>query len=460
MEKIQGAARKHVLILPLPLQGHINPMLQFSKRLASKGLKVTLLTFTGKPTTQGEDGLLSFESISNTSEESRMDMDADDYMKKLQDMVALKLPAIVAKHEESGFPVSCLIYDSFMPWALELARKIGISPAPFFTESCAVCAIYYALHEGKLKIPTDDEASVSLQGLPPLEAYDLPSFFYDLEKYQDVLSYLASQFLNIEEVDWIFCNTFDILEQEMVNWMANKWPIKSIGPTIPSMFLDKRLEDDKEYGLSLFKPNSDACMKWLDAKEPYSVVYVSFGSLAALGEAQMTELAWGLKRSNTCFLWVVREPEKEKLPNNFIEETKEMGLVVTWSPQLEVLAHKSVGCFVTHCGWNSILEALSFGVPMVAMPQWTDQPTNAKFVSDVWKVGIRVKVDEEGIATKEEIERCMREVMEGETRNEMKKNLEKWKKLACLAVDEGGSSDKNIEEFTTKLTCSSNGFKE
>ena len=234
--------------------------------------------------------------------------------------------------------------------------------------------------------------------------------------------------------------------------MASKWPVKPIGPTIPSMFLDKRLEDDKEYGISLFNPNSETCMKWLDSKEPGSVVYVSFGSLAALADDQMAELAWGLKRSNAHFLWVVRESEKQKVPANFAEETAEMGLIVTWSPQLEVLAHKSVGCFMTHCGWNSTLEALSLGVPMVAMPQWTDQPTNAKFVADVLQVGVRIKVGENGMVTREEIERCIEEVMmEGERRDEIRTNSEKWKKLAIMAMDEGGSSDKNIEEFVAKL---------
>ncbi|XP_043809706.1 UDP-glycosyltransferase 74E2-like [Manihot esculenta] len=325
-----------------------------------------------------------------------------------------------------------------------------------------VSVLYYHEIQGSLKVSSEAEAVgvVSLPSLPELEFNDLPSFVNGAGSYPAIYDLVFSRFSNIDDADWLFWNTFNGLEEEVVNWMASKWPIKPIGPTIPSMFLDKRLEDDKEYGLSLFKPNSDACMEWLDSKEPDSVVYVSFGSLAALGEVQMAELAWGLKRSNTSFLWVVREPEKEKLPNNFIEETKEMGLVVTWSPQLEVLAHKSVGCFITHCGWNSTLEALSLGVPMVAMPQWTDQPTNAKFVSDIWKVGIRVKVDEEGIVTQKEIERCIREVMEREISNEMVKNSEKWKKLACMAVDDGGSSDKNIEEFVTKLVCNSNSFKE
>ena len=211
------------------------------------------------------------------------------------------------------------------------------------------------------------------------------------------------------------------------------------------------MEDDKDYGLNLFKPDADACMKWLDKMETGSVVYAAFGSLAALGEEQMEEITWGLKNSNCYFLWVVRESEQKKLPTNFVSETAEKGLVVSWCPQLEVLAHKAIGCFMTHCGWNSTLEALSLGVPMVAMPQWADQTTNAKFIVDVWKVGVRIKVDEKGFASKGEIELCIREVMEGESGKEMKRNSVKWKELAIEALDEGGSSDKNIEEFVANL---------
>lgn len=238
-----------------------------------------------------------------------------------------------------------------------------------------------------------------------------------------------------------------------MSWAASQWPVKNIGPTIPSMYLDKRLHDDKDYGLSLFKPEAETCRKWLDSKDYKSVVYVAFGSLAALGEDQMEAIARGLKRSNRHFLWVVRETELKKLPSNFMEGTAEKGLVVTWSHQLEVLAHKAVGCFVTHCGWNSTTEALSLGVPMVAIPQWSDQPTNAKFVMDVWRVGLRAKVDQRGLITSEEIELCIWEVMEGERGLEIKRNSEKWKQLAKAAVDEGGSSDKNIEDFVADLVC-------
>ncbi|EEF32571.1 UDP-glucosyltransferase, putative [Ricinus communis] len=448
----ERATETSVLALPLPFQGHMNPMLQFSKRIASKGIRVTLVSFTNKVLI-GENGPINVEVFPAYSSE-----EDDGYLNNLQATMRQTLPQIVAKHSESGFPVSCVIYDSLMPWVLDIARQLGLPGASLFTQSSAVNHIYYKLHEGKLNVPTE-QVLVSVEGMPPLEIYDLPSFFYELEKYPTCLTFMANQFLNIEEADWVFFNTFNSLEDEVLRGMTSQWPVKSIGPTIPSMYLDKRVEDNREYGINLFKPNVENCMKWLDLREASSVVYVSFGSITDLGEKQMQELANGLKRSGHYFLWVVKEPEEKKLPSNFVEETLEKGLIVNWCSQLEVLAHKSIRCFMTHCGWNSTLEAFSLGVPMVAMPQWADQSTNAKYVADVWHVGVRVKLDEEGIVTEEEIELRIREVMEGVKANEIRKNSEKWKKLAREAVDEGGSSEKNIEEFVAELIRSSSATK-
>ena len=128
--------------------------------------------------------------------------------------------------------------------------------------------------------------------------------------------------------------------------MTSRSPVKTIGPTISSIYLDKQLEDDKKYGLNLFKPDADACMKWLDKMETGLVIYAAFGGLVALGEEQMEELTLGLKNSNCHFLWVVRETEQKKLPINFVPETSEKGMVVSWCPQLEVLAHKAIGCWL------------------------------------------------------------------------------------------------------------------
>lgn len=254
--------------------------------------------------------------------------------------------------------------------------------------------------------------------------------------------------INIDFV-WIY------VCMQVIDWMSQIMPVRTIGPAIPSLYLDKRIQGDNEYGMSVFQPMTDACITWLNERQEKSVIYVSFGSLAAVNAEQMEELAWGLRNSNKHFLWIVRETEKDKLPKEFLEKKEsEKGFVVSWCPQLQVLAHKSVGCFLTHCGWNSTLEALSLGVPMVAMPQWTDQATNAKFVMDVWQMGIKAKSDENGIVKRDEIEKCIRQTMEGERGIKFRTNAAKWKELAINAVGEGGSSDKNIKEFVSKLVSS------
>lgn len=237
--------------------------------------------------------------------------------------------------------------------------------------------------------------------------------------------------------------------------MSKLLPIKAIGPTIPMKYLqdEKSLQDDTDSVNTLhpYKPNVGACMNWLNERQDESVVYVAFGSLAELNDEQMEELAWGLKQSDKYFLWVVRPSEEPKLPKDFVKETFEKGLVVQWCSQLDVLAHKAMACFVTHCGWNSTLEAISLGVPMVAVPRWSDQTTNAKYVADVWKMGVKAKTDEKGMVTRDVVDCCIREVMDGKNGMELKRNAKKWMEMAREAVKEGGSSDKWINEFVADI---------
>ncbi|MQM21739.1 hypothetical protein Taro_054784 [Colocasia esculenta] len=240
--------------------------------------------------------------------------------------------------------------------------------------------------------------------------------------------------------------------------MASVLPVKTVGPTIPAAYLGFPEKEDKSYGFDLRTPQTGSCAKWLDAQEETaSVVYVSFGSMADLGKEQMEELAWGLAASGKKFLWVVRASEEGKLPGGFAAEAAGKGLVVQWCPQLEVLAHPAVGCFVTHCGWNSTLEALSLGVPMVAVPQWTDQPTNAKYVEDVWGTGVRAGVDGDGVVRRDELRSRIREVMEGKTGAEIRKNAQKWRKLAAEAVGDGGTTDTNVREFVRAFAGQTSG---
>ncbi|KAL6221517.1 hypothetical protein ACLB2K_004913 [Fragaria x ananassa] len=416
--------RAHVLAIPYPAQGHINPLLQFSKRLASsKGLKVTLantIFIANSLNLPKSAGSVQLETISDGY---------DDGGFALAESIALSIPVTSPK-------------------------DFGLATAAFFTQTCTVNYTYYLEHHhpGLLRSPASCPNNLPL-GLHILERQDMPSFFSVPGSYPAYFEMVLNQFSNTDKADFTFANTFYKLEEEVMDSMSQVCPMLTIGPTIPSAYLDNSIRDDKDYGVHMFKTDYSVCTDWLNTKPAGSVVYVAFGSIVNLSDKQMKELALGLKATNFHFLWVVRDSEEAKLPDKFKEETAEKGLLVSWSPQLEVLSHKAIGCFFTHGGWNSTIEALSMGVPMVVMPQWTDQPTNSKLVEGLWKVGVRVKVDENsGLVGREEVELCVRKVMgEGEMGIEMKRNGKKWRELAIEAVSEGGTSDKNIDEFVSRL---------
>ncbi|CAE5956643.1 unnamed protein product [Arabidopsis arenosa] len=424
---------------------------------ASKGLKLTLVLVSDKPSPpyKTEHDSIAVVPISNGFEEGEERSQVlDDYMERVESSIKNSLPKLIEDMKLSGNPPRALVYDSTMPWLLDVAHTYGLSGAVFFTQPWIVSAIYYHVFKGSFSVPYTKyghSTLASFPSFPMLNANDLPSFLCESSSYPYILRTVIDQLSNIDRVDIVLCNTFDKLEEKLLKWVQSVWPVLNIGPTVPSMYLDKRLPEDKNYGFSLFDAKIAECIEWLNSKQPNSVVYVSFGSMVVLKEDQLIELAAGLKQSRHFFLWVVRETEKNKLPENYIEEIGEKGLIVSWSPQLEVLTHKSIGCFLTHCGWNSTLEGLSLGVPMIGMPHWADQPTNAKFIEDVWKVGVRVKADGDGFVRREEIVRRVGEVMEGGKGKEIRKNTEKWKELAREAVSQGGSSDKSIDEFVSML---------
>ncbi|KAM7497044.1 hypothetical protein LguiA_021458 [Lonicera macranthoides] len=447
------AHKAHCLVLPFPAVGHMNPILQFSKRLQHKGLKVTLATtcFIFNTAHKISDSI-AIETISDGYNEGGIAQaeSSEVYLKKFKKVGSETLGQVVDKLRALGCPIDCIIYDPILPWVLDVAKSFSLVGAAFFTQSCAVSNIYNLVYHKLLKLPIP-HSNILVPGLVPLEPLDMPSFIYDPGSYPAFLEVVLNQFSNIDKADWVLCNTFYKLEEEVVDFMGKQLRLRTIGPTIPSFYLDKRLQDDKDYGLNFYKPSTSTCTKWLNERQKGSVVYVSFGSWTELGGEQMEELVCGFREANHYFLWVVRESEQAKLPKYFVEETQEKGLVVPWCPQVEVLAHEAIGCFVTHCGWNSTLEALSLGVPMVAMPRWTDQTTNSKYICDVWKVGVRPRPYEKGIVRREAIERCIKEVMEGDIAKDIIKNASRWRDFAQEASDEGGCSDKNTDEFVAYL---------
>ncbi|KAG2675795.1 hypothetical protein I3760_12G023100 [Carya illinoinensis] len=444
--------RGHVIVLTYPAQGHINPLLQFGKRLASKGLKVTLATthYTVKSIHSATVGV---EPISDGFDEAgfKQAPSLEAYIDSFNSVGSKTLAELISKFNDSASPVNCIVYDSLLPWALQVARQFGIYGAVFLTNSASVCSMYWHIHHGNLTLPVKLETEqLLLPGLPPLGISNLPAFIEQPTRASAYLTLILEKFGLLEENDWVFCNSFEELESELVKAMKGLWPLVMIGPMVPSAYLDQQINGDRTYGASLWELSSDQCLRWLETQLPKSVVYVSFGSMADITSQQAEEIAGGLIASNVHFLLVAKD-SRDKFPSGFLNSVQGRGLIVPWCNQLEVLAHPAVGCFVTHCGWNSTLEALSIGVPMVALPQWSDQPTNAMFVEELWWVGVKAKKNKEGIVSRDELEMCIMEVMVGTKSEEIKENASKWRKLAIRAVSSGGSSDKNINEFVGKL---------
>ncbi|KFK44472.1 hypothetical protein AALP_AA1G260900 [Arabis alpina] len=458
VETTTNKLQRHVVMLPYPVQGHLNPMVQFAKRLVSKGVKVTVATTT-YTVSSITTPLVTVESISDGCDSLPITMpgfNVDIYSKSFRLHGTETLTRIIKKFKSTDSPVDCLVYNSFIPWGLEVARSNSISAAVFFTNNLTVCSMLLKFSNGAFSLPADPNSGTYLvPGLPALRYDELPSF-----TGRHWLSHaghgrmLLKQFSNHENADWIFVNGFDGLEtQECEIGESEAMKATLIGPMIPSAYLDDRIKGDKGYGASLLKPVSEECMEWLGTKPTKSVIFVSFGSFGIFSEKQLGEIASALQESNFNFLWVIKDAHVAKLPEGFVESTKDRVLLVSWCNQLEVLTHESIGCFLTHCGWNSTLEGLSLGVPMVGVPQWSDQMCNAKFVDEVWKVGYRVKEEAgEGVVKSKEVVKCLKEVMEGgESSVTIRESSKKWRDLAVKAMSEGGSSDQRINEFVESL---------
>ncbi|PQP95134.1 crocetin glucosyltransferase chloroplastic [Prunus yedoensis var. nudiflora] len=357
---------------------------------------------------------------------------------------------LVASSAKEGHPYTCLVYTILLPWAADLARELHLPSVLAWIQAATLFDVYYYY----------------LSGLPlDLASRDLPSFMLAANPYNFALPLFEKQFelLQRETNPIILVNTFDALEPEALK-AIDKYNLIGIGPLIPSAFLDRKDPSDTSFGGDLFQKSMDSsCIEWLNLKPEGSVIYVSFGSVSALSKDQMEEIAKGLLDYGRPFLWVIREKEerngqyneaeKEEEKLSCREELEELGKIVLWCSQLEVLSNPSLGCFVTHCGWNSIMESLVSGVPVVAFPLWTDQRTNAKLIEDTWKTGVRVAPnEEEGIVVGEELKRCLELVMgSGEIGEELRRNAKKWKGLAREAVSEGGSSDKNLMAFLDQI---------
>ncbi|KAG8375351.1 hypothetical protein BUALT_Bualt10G0091100 [Buddleja alternifolia] len=210
--------KPHCLILPFPIQGHINPMLQFSKRLAHKGIEITLVATKALLKTSQKEflGSISVETISNGFDEVEGigTVGLEAYLTRFQQVGTLSLSELLEKLKNSGRPVDCLIYDPFLPWSVLVAKKFGLFGAAFFTQSCAVNTIYYHMYKEQIKVPLLKK-EVLFPGLPPLDLSDMPSFIHDPDSHPGSFELVRDQFQNVEVADFVFVNSIYELEEEV-----------------------------------------------------------------------------------------------------------------------------------------------------------------------------------------------------------------------------------------------------
>ena len=282
---------------------------------------------------------------------------------------------------------------------------------------------------------------------------DLPSFVRTIDPNDIVFRCVIDVAERAPSASGIIVHTFNELEQEVLHALSTMFPhVYAIGPLEPQL---NHLSNDRleSIGYGLWKEETE-CLNWLNSKAPNSVMYVSFGSIIVMTLSQLVEIGWGLANSKHPFLWIIRpelvEGGSTILSLEFQEEIKERGLITSWCPQEEVLNHPSIGGFLTHSGWNSTIESVCAGVPMLCLPFFSDQQTNCKYTCNEWAIGMEIDFDVKRV----EVEKMVRELLEGDDGKKMKKKAMEWKKLAEEATGPLGSSSINLKNLVSEVLLS------
>ena len=292
-----------------------------------------------------------------------------------------------------------------------------------------------------------------ISGMKDIRLKDLPRFMRITDLSDVLFDFVGSETQNCLRSSTIIINTFEELESETLDTLrANNPNIYSIGPIhMLGRHFPEKENGFKASGSSLWK-SDPKCIKWLSKWEPCSVLYINYGSITVMTNHHLKEFAWGIANSKLPFLWIVRpdvamDEEISTLPQDFLDEVKDRGYITSWCYQDQVLSHPSVGGFLTHCGWNSTLETISYGVPTICWPFFAEQQTNCRHLCKSWKIGVEINHD----VKRDEVTELVVEMMEGEKGKEMRHKCLEWKKKARKATNLGGSSYNNFQKLIKEV---------
>ncbi|KAI8029825.1 7-deoxyloganetic acid glucosyl transferase [Camellia lanceoleosa] len=478
MDHSQETLPPHVLIFPLPAQGHVNSMLKLAELLCLAGVHVTFLV-----SDHIHDRLLRhtdvhkrfehycqfrFQRISDgfPVESSRS---GSDFLTELVDSLTVVKPLFrdlfVRSNRLSSKlnrPVTCIIADGVLSFAIDVAEEMGIPIIYFRTISACAFWAYFCIPQliesGELPFKGND-LDVPIQSIPGMEAFlrrrDLPGICRVGDSSNHGLQFLSIETRATPRARAVILNTFEDLEGPILSHIRTQMPnVYTIGP------LHAHLKTRLVATAPLTVPTSSnsiweedrSCMTWLDAQPSQSVIYVSFGSLTIITRPQLMEFWHGLVNSGKRFLWVIRPDlvtggdAEGQIPTELLETTKERGYIVGWAPQEDVLNHEAIGSFLTHSGWNSTLESIIAGVPMICWPYFIDQQVNSRFVGEVWRLGMDIKDTCDRVI----VETMIRDLMEVR-KSDFVHSANRMAELARNAIGEGGSSYCNLDRLIEDL---------
>lgn len=439
-----------LVLFPLPLQGHLNPMLLLANILHAKGFSITIIHTHFNSPNPANYPLFTFHSIPDglsKTEASTADVIALLSLLNINCVAPFRdcLSQLLSNPSEE--PIACLITDAVWHFTQAVANSLKLPRMVLRTSSVssflAVAAMPYLQKSGYLPIK-DSQLESSVPELLPLKVKDLPVI--NTRNPEDFYQLFVSAIKETKASSGLIWNSFEDLEESALVRLHQDFPI----PLFPVGPFQKYFPTSSSSLLA----HDQSSITWLDTQTPKSVIYVSFGSIATMDENEFLEMAWGLANSNQPFLWVVRPglirsyEWLESLPNGFLEMIGGRGHIVKWAPQQEVLAHPATGGFWTHNGWNSTLESICEGVPMICLPYSGDQRVNARYVSQVWGVGLQL---ESGLE-RGEIERTIRRLMVEEEGQEIRRRSIELKEKADLCLKQGGSSHQSLESLISYLS--------
>ncbi|XP_072989017.1 UDP-glycosyltransferase 92A1-like [Typha latifolia] len=458
--------KPHVVLFPFLAQGHINPFLSLATllhnhhpsltiTLVSTPLNIQSIRSSLPPTSSLRLHSLPFSPADfglPAYAESAAVLPFHQFLTFFNASDSL-LPAFedfVAHIAGKDIAPICIITDIFFAWTVDVARKYKAYHSIFNTSSAYGNAIFCSLWT---QLPHNDTTSdeFSLPDHPEVVIHrsQLPDHLLHADGNDGWSATFRSRISTWYESDSMLVNTVEEFESTGLNMLRKSLGIP-VWPVGPLTSISSSSEHDNEI------------ITWLDSQKPASVLYISFGSQNTIQAQQMMELAMGLDRSNRPFIWVIRPPVEfdvkgefrdEWLPPGFEERIKreKKGLLVHgWAPQARILAHESLAAFLSHCGWNSLLESLCCGIPIIAWPLSADQFYNAKMMAEEWGVCVEVARGKRAKLEKKKVVEVLEMIMgDNEKGKDMKRSAMEIKALMRMAWKEGseGSSEKGLREF-------------